>query len=1323
MPTPVRSPQLPIWRRHSAVSSSAPTATDLSTSSVRQAATDGEDLLVGLGSGLIEGHGGDDTIVGRRGTADDGSDSYDDIIIGGSAAAFTSDDGYDTVIFSGQRSEYSFDWVTKTIGGIDTPGLQVAHTGWQSGTPFDGTDTLFGIDRLVFADGEFTVGQIVLGTSGIDGITGTAGDDLLDGRGGANGNTMDLVEGGAGDDTFLVSGENGNRAFLFGDTSATGGGQEAIDSTDTAIIAGSIYDYQFYREKYYSAAIDVQFLRTIVADGSTWIASMQDIDRVQFDDFVLNTSGVDNYRTAESTGTTYGVDSNDFMIGSSSDDVLVGGAGGDRLLGGAGDDVLAGGWDPKPSGDSDFGLTPNWYFQFYNLTDVVTLAGIPNANPAVTGLVDRIDVHQQGLDYATSGTAANPDDFGLRYTGYIDVDDADNYMFGVSGDDGYRLLVDGVTVVELDGLHGAVRTYGGVALSAGQHRLDVEYFEYGGGEVLDLQVSGADTGNVYTDIHDSGMLSQSHRGQLYFEFVNFNYTPSSVSQITQTSNTDLTAAGYVDDFDVGALAARYDEEQNADWFGVRWQGTIVVGEGQAGDYTFETGSDDGSGLWIDGTQVVQNDGHHGMVYQSGTIHLEEGVHDLEVRFFERSGGENMVANVTAPGAAKTSLFDSGLIGDPDENTELSSMQDEIAADPDSIDQALYHGVSTDYDISIVGTWEEAGRTRYRAVVEDRNLADGLDEGRDELIGIDELVFADRTLSLDQVFGGDVIVGSSYDSTGTTVHGDEADNYILVDDQRTAFYGHGGNDTFVSTADAFVSQQHIYGNDSSVIDTSDDLSTDTAVFRGSIFDYTYFKRFEGGLVDQSTGQSKDFLRLGNGPYGNVDLVDIEILQFDDVRLDVSALSGDIGITNSSAQYYLTAEDDILIGGAGKNDLKGSGGDDTFIGGGGNDKISGFWSTANSGGADTDTAVYLGNFADYAFDYIGGEYVNGGWAHTFYVTDLNTADGLDEGRDTLKDIDVLVFNDRTILVDDLFGTSHDDLSQRIVNGGFDYLQTSGVVAGGLLDALPGWSVTGGDVRLKAADADFGTGFFLQLDNAQTATIAQTVDLEAAKYYTLSFDFKPGDTVAGSASDEVLEVIWNGEAIGHVYQASDFAKTYHFRVQASDVGATELALSAYGPTDGRGVYLDNVSISEGVNPLDAFINRANDADPVLGADIADRYEAIAYGGLVDQDDVNAAISEILDGYADTNGDGTIDGTDTVPVADVAETLDLFLNDYLGSTISSAVGNALADGYGYADLEHRDPTCPTSSTATRPLPTRRWSSGSLTMPTSITAHSTTSL
>src|SRR5205085_2173696 len=68
-------------------------------------------------------------------------------------------------------------------------------------------------------------------------------------------------------------------------------------------------------------------------------------------------------------------------------------------------------------------------------------------------------------------------------------------------------------------------------------------------------------------------------------------------------------------------------------------------------------SDDGSKLYIGPNmiQVVNNDGPHGMVEQSGTIDLDAGMHQIMVLFKQGTGGFGLEVRYQGPTQAKDFL--------------------------------------------------------------------------------------------------------------------------------------------------------------------------------------------------------------------------------------------------------------------------------------------------------------------------------------------------------------------------------------------------------------------------------------------------------------------------------------------------------------------------------------------------------------------------------------------------------------------------------------------------------------------------------------------
>lgn len=85
-------------------------------------------------------------------------------------------------------------------------------------------------------------------------------------------------------------------------------------------------------------------------------------------------------------------------------------------------------------------------------------------------------------------------------------------------------------------------------------------------------------------------------------------------------------------------------------FGIVFSGKIEIEK--AGEYTFYLQSDDGSILYVNNQQVVNNDGDHGVIEKQGSITLEKGRHDLRVEFINAGGGYWIDAFYKGPGITK-----------------------------------------------------------------------------------------------------------------------------------------------------------------------------------------------------------------------------------------------------------------------------------------------------------------------------------------------------------------------------------------------------------------------------------------------------------------------------------------------------------------------------------------------------------------------------------------------------------------------------------------------------------------------------------------------
>jgi len=87
------------------------------------------------------------------------------------------------------------------------------------------------------------------------------------------------------------------------------------------------------------------------------------------------------------------------------------------------------------------------------------------------------------------------------------------------------------------------------------------------------------------------------------------------------------------------------------FFGIVFEGYINIPAD--GVYGLYINSDDGSKMIIDGTEVVVNDGIHGMREEGRDFPLAKGFHKLRIEYFQGEGGIGLEFLVVAPGQQKT----------------------------------------------------------------------------------------------------------------------------------------------------------------------------------------------------------------------------------------------------------------------------------------------------------------------------------------------------------------------------------------------------------------------------------------------------------------------------------------------------------------------------------------------------------------------------------------------------------------------------------------------------------------------------------------------
>jgi len=84
------------------------------------------------------------------------------------------------------------------------------------------------------------------------------------------------------------------------------------------------------------------------------------------------------------------------------------------------------------------------------------------------------------------------DQFAIRFTTQLRIDEPGNYMLHLKSDDGSRLKIGSRTIIDNDGSHGPIEESESIDLEKGLHTITVEYFEDHGGEALELAITGPD---------------------------------------------------------------------------------------------------------------------------------------------------------------------------------------------------------------------------------------------------------------------------------------------------------------------------------------------------------------------------------------------------------------------------------------------------------------------------------------------------------------------------------------------------------------------------------------------------------------------------------------------------------------------------------------------------------------------------------------------------------------------------------------------------------------------------------------------------------------
>jgi Ca2+-binding RTX toxin-like protein len=263
------------------------------------------------GNDVISGRGGNDLLEGNIG---------DDILIGGAGA---------DVLFGNIDWNGYVNTIARLLGPLGAEFIQANPDVFDDDLEFSAGD---GIDIASYENAtsgvvaSLTNSAINTGDAAgdtyilIEGLTGSAFDDTLEGTAGWGSSGNNILRGGAGNDTLIGLG---------GDDDYDGG-----TGNDTAVFAGQRADYTITYDS-------VTQIFTLTSMGGIDVNHVTAVETLRFSDLTLSVASI--VAGSNDIDSLTGTAGQDDLSGGGGNDTLLALAGDDRLDGGDGDDVVSGG--------------------------------------------------------------------------------------------------------------------------------------------------------------------------------------------------------------------------------------------------------------------------------------------------------------------------------------------------------------------------------------------------------------------------------------------------------------------------------------------------------------------------------------------------------------------------------------------------------------------------------------------------------------------------------------------------------------------------------------------------------------------------------------------------------------------------------------------------------------------------------------------------------------------------------------------------------------------------------------------------------------------
>ena len=933
-----------------------------------------DQLLGGAGNDLLDGGADDDQLVGGAG---------DDTLEGGfgdDRYYFTRGDGKDTIRdIGGHNTIYVSDLsLSEVCFRRDGASLVILFVTSQSDEirleDFFDVDT--GLARAGISIDHGTGSPLVISPADLDAavLLGTTLDDTIVGNSLANSITglvgADTIFGAAGADS--IDGGEGNDS-LYGqvgdDTLLGGGGNDLLDGGEGADhLSGGLGDDIYVIDDSGDVVNEVAGQGSDTLRSSINVTLPNDVERIELIG-VADISASGNDQNNELLGNL----GNNHLQGLAGNDTLDGGAGDDQLDGGAGDDVLLGGTgrDALHGGQGGDILDGG--------NDIDQLTGGEGND------LYRVD---------------SSDDAVVELTGQgDDTVESTAYSYSILGEIERLVLVEGSSAYEaLGGAGGQILTG-----NSNDNRLD-------GGLGSDLLTGGLGNDVYVVDELGDVIIEAADEGTDTVE--------SSIDYVLGETLENLTLLGNAD------LAATGNTGSNVI---VGNSGNNLVDGGSGADTLYGGGGDD--------FYVAVSSSDHVREFAS------EGVDTIERVFETNLILDNNVENLILGAGISTgngNSLDNTITGNDEDNTLGGWDGNDVLHGLDG-DDALFGGDGTDTLLGDIGNdYLDGGAGVDLLEGDEGNDVYIVDDSADVVIeaagaGTDQVQTTTSYVLSANIENLFLMEGGAIDGTGNAL-----DNYIAGNSDSNVIDGGGGSDTLVAGGgdDTLIGgtgdDKYVFdeGSGSDVIDNSDGGFDGVFFTSGVTRERLSFSRDGEDLlifIDAATTPSVRVLNHFLGGNAAIDYVQPD----GGFYLTTTEINQIVAGGGTGGEYDQviegTASGEQLVGGTGKDLIKGLAGNDQLFGMGGNDTLQGgdgddYLGGGNgSGSGSGNDRLEGGAGADTLAGQDGANVLIGGAGNDSYVYGggQDTIDNTGGGYDG-------VFFNNGILADDLaFSREGDDL----------------------------------------------------------------------------------------------------------------------------------------------------------------------------------------------------------------------------------------------------------------------------------------------------------